>query len=126
MEELLTISLERVRMFGNHGVFVQEQTVGAEYEVSIVITMPPPAGCDTDLLDNTLSYAQLYESLKREFAIHSDLIEHLAKRIAIAITDTWPYILSAEIKITKLAPPIPSFQGSAAVKYTWRRSIDSR
>lgn len=114
-ESDMTISLEDVRLYGYHGVFGQERAVGAEFVVWIDITVPCPAGCETDDIAGTISYADVYDVMKREFDVPSDLLEHLAARVAQALRGRWPFIKSLVVKIRKVAPPIPGFQGAASV-----------
>lgn len=116
----ITISLEGVRLYGYHGVFGQERTVGAEFEAWVDITVPCPEGCETDKLEGTISYADVYEVLKAEFDRPSDLLEHLVARVAKAVRCRWPQLLSLTVKIRKVAPPIPGFQGSASVTMNFR------
>lgn len=111
----MTICLEGVRLYGHHGVFPQEKKVGAEFEVWVDFTFPCPAGCYSDCLADTVSYADLYDVVRQEFAIPSELLEHLVKRIADAVSQRWPVFSSLSVKVRKIAPPIPSFQGSASV-----------
>lgn len=108
-------------MFGHHGVFAQENAVGAEFDVWLEASLPSGAACDTDSIDDTISYAGLYGLLAAEFAVPSALLEHLAKRIAMSVKGRWPQVEAVKVKVCKIAPPIPSFQGSASVTYTWRK-----
>lgn len=116
----LTISLENVRLYGRHGVFLQEREVGAEFEVSIDVTMQASDGCITDDINGTVSYADIFEVLKEEFEIPSALIENVASRILDALRKRLSHATAITVKIRKISPPIPSFQGSAAVTLSWR------
>ena len=111
----MTISLEGVRLYGHHGVFPQEKKVGAEFEVWVDLTLPCPDGCDTDCLADTVSSADLYELVREEFARPSDLLEHLVKCLVETVSQRWPGFSLLSVKVRKVAPPIPSFQGSASV-----------
>lgn len=104
-----------MRMHGHHGVFEQERRVGAEFEMDVEIHMPPVVGCSTDLIDDTVSYADIYEVVNKEFKIPSDLLEHVVERVADAICNKWQAISYVKVKLTKLAPPIPCFNGKASV-----------
>lgn len=117
MTELFHISLEDVHLYGYHGVFPQERAVGAEYRVWIDLSVPVPPGCITDSLEGTVSYADVYEVLVREFEVPSALLEHLVYRFTHRLKSRWPQILASKVKIMKAAPPIPRFQGSASVTY---------
>lgn len=111
----MTIKLENMRLYGYHGVLPQEKCVGAEFEVDVEICMPPAQGCYTDTIIDTINYAEIYKIVNREFNIPSDLLEHVVERIADAISNQWPAICSIKVKLTKLAPPIPGFNGKASV-----------
>ena len=90
--------------------------MGAEYELSVSVEMQVPAGCYTDDITDTLSYADLHEVVKREFDRPSRLIEHVATRIGRAIMDGFPAVRRSGVRLVKVAPPIPGFSGSAAVE----------
>ena len=119
-ESTILISLEGVRLYGYHGVFEQERRVGAEFEAWVDLEMACPPGCETDNLEGTVSYADVYEVLKTEFDKPSDLLEHLVARISRRIRERWPQLLSLTVKIRKVAPPIPNFQGSASVTIKYK------
>lgn len=115
----MKIALEHIRLFGRHGVLPQERAVGAEYELDITLVLPPTYGCLTDNIDDTISYADLYDTVKAEFDRPSKLLEHLARRIVDAVYARWPgQIRSQTLRITKIAPPIPACQGQATVTLT--------
>lgn len=115
MRDSLTISLEDVLLHGYHGVMEQEKKVGNEFSLTVEAEMIPPEGCLTDSLQGTISYAEMYDVVREEFAKRADLIEHVAHRIASALLLRWPQIETVKVKLTKMAPPIPSFAGRSAV-----------
>lgn len=121
MNDVLTIKLEQVRLHGYHGVFEQERTVGAEFEIDIEAEISCKSCCSSDLIANTISYADIYETAKAEFDKPSDLLEHLVKRMSDAMLERWPSICSLTVKVTKLSPPIPGFCGRASVSLTSKR-----
>ena len=110
------ISLENIRLRGNHGVMPQENIVGNDFEVTVRIIIPTRAGIHEDLLADTVSYADLYDVVKSEFDTPSRLLEHVCVRIEEKVRTKWPFIQSGEIKIVKLSPPISGLVGSASVR----------
>ena len=110
------ISLENIKFYAFHGVDPQEGKVGNEFEVFIKVTLP--VGCDfeEENLESTISYADLYEIVKKEMAIPSKLLESVAYRIKKTITGSYPQIEGGEISIRKVTPPISGIIGSACVK----------
>jgi dihydroneopterin aldolase len=69
----------------------------------------------TDDLDDTLNYAVVYEVVKREMEIPSNLIEHVAGRIMRALKTAFPQITAIDLKLSKLNPPIAGEVASASV-----------
>ena len=80
------IYLKEARFHAYHGVFPQEQTVG--------------------MVEVTLDYGALYRLIEREMAVPSQLLEHVAGRIANAVLETFPQVTSLDLTVTKLNPPI--------------------
>ena len=75
------ILLPRVRFYAHHGVDPQEQLTGAYFHVGIEADTDFNEAMQTDRLEGTVSYADLYESIKTEMDIPSKLLEHVAGRI---------------------------------------------
>lgn len=111
------ISLDNVRMFGNHGVFEQERTVGNEFEINLKVEYPDELREGEDCLASTLSYAELFEIVKNEMSKPRQLLETVAKEIIGTIKKKYPKAGRAECRITKLRPPISGMTGSASVCY---------
>ena len=60
----------------------------------------------TDRLEGTVSYADLYESIKAEMDIPSKLLEHVAGRILQRLFDNFPSISRIHLTLTKENPPM--------------------
>ena len=112
----LTIRVEKARFYAFHGVFDQENRVGAEYELNVSVVIPVSASMRSDNLEGTVSYADIYEVCRIEISKPSRLIEHVALRIVKALSEKFPQIVSGTIEFRKVHPPIAGFDGSAAVK----------
>lgn len=118
------IELEQMRFFARHGVMPQEKVVGNYFEVTLRVKTDFKQALEEDLLDNTISYADIYEVVKTEMMIPSDLIEHVAGRILRALINQWSQIEAIELKVSKLNPPIPGEIAKASVILTWKRELD--
>lgn len=112
---MMDIFLRDVRFHAHHGVFEQERTVGNEFSVNLRVSVEQTSGMADDNLEGTLSYADLYDAVAAEMAVPSRLLEHLAIRTVSRLRKDFPQILSGEIEITKIAPPIPGMRGEAGV-----------
>lgn len=100
------IYLNGIRFHASHGVMPQERTVGADFVVDVRV------GCDithamlTDDVDNTVSYADVFEVVKREMKRPSGLLEHVAGRIGEALFAEFPALASVDLSVTKCNPPM--------------------
>ena len=79
--EKSTIEINDVRLYAFHGVLEQERQVGGEYSVSICVDYNIEQATLSDNVNDTLNYALLLDIIKREMAIPSNLLEHVAGRI---------------------------------------------
>jgi dihydroneopterin aldolase len=61
---------------------------------------------DSDDIRDALDYLSAYEVIAREMKIPSHLLEHVARRILDALHATFPGLLHATIKVSKLNPPL--------------------
>lgn len=84
------VELRKIRFYAYHGVAEQERCVGNDYEIYVKVKYPFKDAMETDNLDATLNYAQLYEIICREMKISSHLLEHVAGRIIRAIQTEFP------------------------------------
>ena len=112
------VLLPRMQFFAFHGVLPQEQVVGAYYYVSLKVKTNFVQAIETDDLNATLNYAELYNTVKHEMQITSKLLEHVAGRIAQALLTNHPGITQAEVKLFKENPPMGADCNEAGVPMT--------
>lgn len=120
---LFTISLENVRLFGHHGIYEHETRDGNEFQVDLSVTYPGGGDetANTDSLEYSISYVRLFEIVREEIESTKKLLETVAYKIVTAIRKFFPSVISIQCKITKLHPPISSFQGNASVSINWSK-----
>lgn len=102
----MKIILNEMKFYSYHGVLPQENTVGAEYKVSLEIETDFSKSAATDSLDDTINYAEIHNAVKQEMETPSKLLEHLAQRIAARLFNDFQKIKSIEISIFKENPPM--------------------
>ncbi|MCB2221499.1 MAG: dihydroneopterin aldolase [Bacteroidetes bacterium] len=101
-----TIALEGMEFHAFHGCFAEEQMTGNTFFVDIYIETNTTSAEESDNLHETVNYAEIYELIKEEMAIKSNLLEHVGKRIINAIKQRFIQIESMELKVSKMNPPI--------------------
>ena len=76
------IHLKGLKIFAFHGVLPQENKVGAEYTLNLRLKTDFSQASQTDDLNYTINYAEVFEAVKEEMKIPSQLLEHVIQRIA--------------------------------------------
>ena len=80
----------------------QERTVGGWFYVSLdVVTDVLPSAYLNDSLDGTVNYARLAEVIAQEMEIPSNLLEHVAHRLAHKLFACFPQIMELTVEIEK-------------------------
>ncbi len=110
------IFLRDVRLRAFHGVDPQETAVGGDFVVNLRVGYDFSRAMATDDVGDTLSYADLYDIVKREMGVPSKLLEHVAGRIAAAVVEYCPAIRSVDLTVTKVNPPMGADCGGAGVE----------
>lgn len=100
------VYIRNVRMHAYHGVLPQERVVGNDYVVNLEVDYPIGVACDTDNVADTMNYAVAAEVIRREMCVQSNLLEHVANRIADAIIKVFPLTERVMVDIEKIAPPM--------------------
>ena len=100
------ILLPRVRFYAHHVGDPQEQLTGAYFHVVIEAVTDINEAMQSDLLEGTVSYADIYVRIKTEMDIPSKLLEHVAGRILQRLFDDFPSISRIRLTLTKENPPM--------------------
>lgn len=109
------ILLENLVFYANHGVFPQETVVGNVFYVDLKLYIDMEKAAKSDDLNDTVSYADIYNDVKNEMMIPSKLLEHAAYRIISRLKGKYGAIESVEIKLSKRNPPIGGQMDCASV-----------
>lgn len=110
------INIDKAEFYAYHGVMPQEQVVGNTFWVSLTAEANVFAAVESDRLEQTLSYADMFEVIKKEMAIPSKLLEHVAGRIVKSLSLRFPSITEIDITVTKKNPPIVGQVEGAGVR----------
>ena len=104
------IFLENVRFYSYHGVAPQETAIGNEFIINLRLKTDFGKATETDEVEDTVSYADIYAALKEEMELPSKLLEHVCGRI------DFRKIREIEIKLAKRNPPMGADIDSAGVE----------
>ncbi len=111
----IQIELNTMRFYAYHGVGQQERAVGNYFVIDLLLTADVERATESDALDDTVNYAEVYAAIKQEMEQPSKLLEAVAGRIAKRLRLQFPQIVHLKVKIAKLNPPFGGDVYSAAV-----------
>lgn len=115
------IHLKGLKFFAYHGVLPQENKVGAEYSVDIRLETDFNTAAETDNLDGTVNYAEVFKTVKREMNTPSKLLEHVAYRIGQRILENFPTVTEVRINLYKRNPPMEADCSDIGIESTYTR-----
>jgi dihydroneopterin aldolase len=118
---MLTIELTGLRFFAYHGLYEEEQRLGADFEMDVVVgyrvhRVPPRS------ITETLDYVSLYQLVQQQMALREDLLETIVCNTALAILHQFAVVEEVDVVLKKLQPPIADFRGTVAVRYHTKRT----
>lgn len=100
------ITVEGIKIYAYHGCLEEEGKIGANYIVDVFMETDFAEAAKTDDLNKTIDYVTVYNIVKQQMGLRSKLIEHAGLRIMNELKKTLPGINKAEVKVTKLNPPM--------------------
>ncbi len=118
MQSDSSIVIRKARFHAYHGVEEQEQVVGNDYEVSIEVGYDCTRAMETDRLEHTVNYADLYRLAAEEMQTPSRLLEHVAGRICRRLFDAFPAISRVSLELIKKNPPMGADCDGAGIRIT--------
>jgi dihydroneopterin aldolase len=119
--EKYSIELRDVHLFAHHGVMPQEREIGAWFTIDIRLEIDDCSCSESDLIEGTVSYADVYDILRQEMSIPSHLLEHVCNRISRKLYDKFCQVAAIEITLCKDTPPMGGDRLKAAVTLSSRR-----
>ena len=100
------IILNGMEFYAYHGHFEEEQIVGGQFIIDLIIDTDIEKAAFSDLLEDALDYQSVYHDIKEEMKIKSYLLENIAARISNRLFENYNSITFIELTISKLNPPI--------------------
>ncbi len=124
LQMTIQITLDAMKFYSYHGVGAQERKVGNTFVADLVLSAPIEEAVKSGAIEDTINYATVYDIVKREMAIPSNLLEHVAGRILVALKEAFPELLAIELRLSKMNPPLGGDLRSASVilKETYTQS----
>lgn len=109
------ISLEGMEFYAYHGCFEEEKMIGTKFTVNLYLEAPTAEAEKTDDLTKTVNYQEVYGLVRDEMSKTSNLLEHVGRRILNSIKKEFPQVEAADVKISKMNPPLGGKMKSVSV-----------
>ncbi len=116
-----TIELRDIHLYANHGVMPQENEIGAWFTIDISLGINDYSCTNSDCIDGTVSYADVYGLICEEMKTKSKLLENVCNRICERVYGKFPQVESISITLSKDTPPMGGDRLKAAVTLKSRR-----
>ena len=101
------ILIRGLKVFGYHGVNPEEKENGQNFILDITMDMDLQKPCQTDCVDDTVSYAKVIKTVIRVMTERSyDLLERVSQRVAEQILQEYLAIQKVEVWLYKPEAPI--------------------
>ncbi len=110
------ICLDNLRFHAFHGVLQQERITGNDYRVSLRIAYDIGKAMESDRVEDTLNYAEVFQLVRQEMAVPCNLLERVAGRIGDRLFGQFPEIEELDLKILKVNPPMGADCDGAGVE----------
>ncbi len=109
------IEVNGIKVYAHHGCMEEEAIIGGHYVVDVVLHTDFTEAAATDDLTKTIDYVAVNAIVEEEMAIRAKLIEHVGQRILNRLKATFSTLEHAEVKVTKINPPINGNVANVAV-----------
>ncbi|MDA3779361.1 MAG: dihydroneopterin aldolase [Bacteroidales bacterium] len=100
------IQIENMEFYAFHGCFIEEQIIGNQFLVDLRIETEMSKPAETDDINDALNYQIAYNLVIDEMKQKSHLLENIAKRILDTLYSKFDNIEKAEVKVSKMNPPM--------------------
>lgn len=100
------IELRDIHLYAHHGVMPQERSIGAWFTIDCRLAINDHKCAFSDEIAETVSYADVYETIKAEMRTPSNLLENVGKRIMESLFGQFSTVTAIEMTITKDTPPM--------------------
>ncbi len=100
------IELLGMHFRSRHGCLESERILGGEFIVDVSFDADTAAAERSDDLHDTVDYSVVYSIVEGCMAVPSNLLEHVAGRIADGISEAFPQVSGLQVSVSKKNPPV--------------------
>jgi 7,8-dihydroneopterin aldolase/epimerase/oxygenase len=103
---MVRIELTGMKFFAYHGLYDHEREKGSWFKVDVSFDCDATNAIQHDSIEGTVNYEEVYQIVKEEMGIPSNLIEHVAGRIHNRLQKEVKGVSKLVTKLYKLEAPL--------------------
>lgn len=115
------ILLDRIHFYAYHGCLPQETAIGSEYELQLSIEFDIEKVGVSDNLELGIDYCTITDIALSVATETHKLLETIVYKIGQKLLDEIPDILSGEVTLYKITPPINARVDKVGISHTFTR-----
>ena len=100
------IELKGLKFFAYHGLYDYERENGSWFKVDVSFDCDASNAIESDSIEGTVNYEEIYQIFKKEMEVSSKLIEHVGGRIYFKILSDVKGIVSLSVTLYKVEAPL--------------------
>lgn len=100
------IALEGLSFYAYHGFYEEERRSGNRFSVDLRVHFLMNDNADADDLQNTVNYETLYALVNEVMQTPVLLLENVCRQILKKVFETWTFVESCEVSISKFHPSL--------------------
>jgi dihydroneopterin aldolase len=100
------IKIEGMQFYAYHGCFQEETMTGTYFNVDCSLELDIQLAAQTDNLEKTINYQEVYLLIAKEMKQSSALLENVAYRILKSLQEHFPLLKKGWISVQKMNPPL--------------------
>lgn len=121
------VALRNVRFFAFHGFYPEEQLLGNEYFVDVILGFVPENALKQNLntsedggaFERTINYEEVYQLIAEAMSQPRQLLESVCEDILQALLQNYSFLIDAQVQIRKSNPPFGGDQATSSVGLNW-------
>ncbi len=111
-----------MHFYAYHGCLAEEQRIGTYFTVDVAFETDTSRAQQSDNIDHTVSYLDVYHTISGVMSAPSHLLEHVGDRIGESILKEYPAIDRVKVSVSKMNPPLGGQLDSVTVEIVKDRS----
>ena len=116
------IELDGMEFHAFHGCLERERQEGNTFMVDFRGELDLRKSSESDNLEDTVNYGEIYDIVKAEMETASNLLEHVAGRILRSVSSKFPEFISFTVRVSKKNPPVDGPVQWSRVTLTYNRN----